>query len=185
MKRSSGVAALSVSLCVLLLVACSGKAVLNESLDARGVPTWVNEGSNILKSKDGRVFHGVGSAPMLGDFSLQTATANKRAREEIARIVSSYMEIVSRDYIATGQALDANFNEQNVSQQIDSLARMDLSKVQIVGHWTDDETKVIYAIAKMDMEKVRQSIKDLTLMNKGLKAYVSVEGDSIFDRIAK
>jgi hypothetical protein len=62
---------------------------------------------------------------------------------------------------------------------------MDLSKVEVVGHWTDDETRKIYAIAQMDMEEVRRVIKESVSINKGLKAFMNVEGDRIFDRIAK
>ena len=48
-----------VTLCVsFLLVACSGNAVLDGSLNDQGVPTWVGEGSSILKSRQGRLFHG-------------------------------------------------------------------------------------------------------------------------------
>ncbi len=175
-----------VALCVLfLLVACSGNEVLSESLNDQGVPTWVGQGSSILKSRESRVFHGVGSAPMIGDFSLQTSVANKRARKEIARIVTSFMEIVSREYIATGQASHAGFDEQEVAKQIEVLSRMDLSKIEVVGHWSDDSSRVIYAIAQMDIAKVRQAIKEIASVNKGLKAYIAVEGDNIFDRIAK
>lgn len=182
MKRPNMLMAACVS---LFLTACSGNAVLNESLNDQGVPSWVSEGSNIFKSKQGRLFHGVGSAPMLGDFSLQTAAANRRAREEFARIVSSYVEIVSREYIATGQATHAGFNEQVVMRHVNKLAKMDLSKVEVVGHWTDGESKVIYAIAQMDIERVRQMIRDIVSTNKGLSAYINVEGNSIFDRMAK
>jgi len=156
---------------LFLLAACSGNEVLSESLNDQGVPTWVGQGSSILKSRQNRVFHGVGSAPMMGDFSLQTSIANRRARKEIARIVTSFMEIVSREYIATGKA--------------EVLSRMDLSKIEVVGHWSDDGSRIIYAIAQMDIEKVRQAIKEIASVNKGLKAYIGVEGDNIFDRIAK
>ena len=175
-----------VTLCApFFLAACSGNTVLNETLNEKGVPTWVGQGSSILKSRQSRLFHGVGSASMMGDFSLQTSVANNRAREEIARIVTSFMEIVSREYIATGQASHAGFNEQEVAKQVEVLSKMDLAKIEVVGHWSDDGSRVIYAIAQMDIEKVRQAIKEIASVNKGLKAYIGVEGDNIFDRIAK
>ena len=61
---------------------------------------------------------------------------------------------------------------------------MDLSKVEVVGHWADGESRKIYAIAQMDMEEVRRVIKESVSVNKGLKAFMNVEGDKIFDRIA-
>jgi hypothetical protein len=167
-----------------LLSACSGSPVLKESYNEAGEPTWIHKGSKILKTKENRLFHGVGSAPMMGDFSLQTDVANHRAREEMARIVASYMEIVSRDYIATGQAKHSGFSEQDVMRYVEKLSKMDLAKVDVVGHWTDESSNKIYAITQMDMEKVRQVMKKLVSMDKGLKAYIDQEGGEIFDRIA-
>jgi len=173
-------------LCVsFLLLACSGNKIMNGSLNEQGIPAWVNDGSSILKSKENRLFHGVSSASMIGNFSLQTSTANRRAREEMTRIVTSFMEIVSREYIATGQASHAGFNEQEALKHITVLREMDLSKVEVVGHWADDEARKIYAITQMDMEEVRRVIKESVSVNKGLKAFMNIEGDRIFDRIAK
>lgn len=167
-----------------LLVACSGSPVLSESYNEEGVPKWVGSGSKILKTQDKRLFHGVGSAPMMGDFSLQTDIANRRAREEMARIVASYMEIVSRDYIATGKAAPTGFSELDVMSYVDKLSEMDLESVKVVGHWSDDKSNKIYAITQMDINKVRRIITELVSMDKGLKAYLEANGGSVFDRIA-
>jgi hypothetical protein len=144
----------------------------------------VNEGSSILTSKEGRRFHGVGSAPMLGDFSLQTATADTRARNEINRILASYVEIVSRDFIASGDAKDTGFSAQDVAQQMDQLANMDLTGIQVVGHWQDKQRKVVYSIAEMDMQQVLEVIKSAESLHPGLRQFIKARGDSIFDRIA-
>jgi hypothetical protein len=168
-----------------LLSACANESVVGVGHDGEGKPEWVSEGSSILKAKEGRVFLGVGSAPMLGDFSLQTATADQLARAEVARILSSYMEIVSRDFIASGDAAKAGFTEQSVAQHIEQVDRLDLTGVRIVGHWQDEKTKLIYAIAEMDMQQARKKLEEIKKLNPGLKRYMGTEGDDIFDRIAK
>ncbi|WP_455217126.1 hypothetical protein [Kaarinaea lacus] len=167
-----------------LLYACSGGPVLHESYNEQGVPTWVDNGSKILKTRDNRLFHGVGSAPMLGDFSLQTDIANRRARQEMARIVASYMEIVSRDYIASGKAAPTEFNELDVMEYVEKLSKMDLATVKVVGHWSDQRTNKIYAITQMDMDKVRQVVTKLIAIDDGLKSYLESNGGYVFDRIA-
>ena len=167
------------------LAACASSTTLNDTADAEGTPVWVNNGSNIFTSKAGRRFHGVGSAPMLGDFSLQTSTAENRARGEIARILASYVEIVSRDFIASGDAASVGFTEQNVALQMDQLANIDLTGIQVIGHWQDEKTKVIYAIAEVDMQQVRQAIESAKSLNPGLREFIQEQGDNIFDRIAE
>lgn len=167
-----------------LLIACASSSNLNEVADEDGVPIWVKGGSTIQSSKDGRRFHGVGSAPMLGDFSLQTATADNRARSEINRIVASYVEIVSRDYIASGDAEESGFNAQHVPRQIDEVANLDLTGIDVIGHWQDKKSNVIYSIAEMDMQRVRDIIKSAESLHPGLREFIKTEGDNIFDRIA-
>jgi hypothetical protein len=190
-KDSAGMSAVAgVRLMILmgvfgLLAACAGEPALNARTDAKGVPEWVNEGSNILTSQQGRHFHGVGSAPMLGDFSLQTVTADNRAKAEVARILASYMEIVSRDYLASGDAEEAGFTGQDVSQQMRKLKKIQLNDVEVIGHWQDKDTKTVYAIAEVDMQAVRKALEEAAELNPGLKAYLATKGDSIFDRISK
>jgi hypothetical protein len=184
-KNINTIAASGVALGLLLLGACSTKTVLDESRDARGVPVWVSEGSNILKSKENRLFHGVGSAPGLGNLTLQTGAAAQQARAEIARIVASYMEIVSRDYIASGEAAEAGFTAQSVPKQIDNLSKVDLTGIRILSQWRDKDTQTVYAIAEMSLQSVRQRLKEADVLDQGLRSYIGQEGDNIFDRIAK
>jgi len=169
---------------VWALLSCASSSNLNDATDANGVPAWVSEGSVIRMSKEGRRFHGVGSAPMMGDFSLQTSTADNRARSEINRILASYVEIVSRDFIASGDADDSGFNDQHVARQMDQLANIDLTGIQVIGHWTDKQSKVVYSIAEVNMQQVREAIKSAESLHPGLRKFIKLEGDSIFDRIA-
>jgi len=168
----------------LFLFACASSATVDQAKDDSGVPVWVNEGSSILTSKEGRRFHGVGSAPALGDFSLQTSTADNRARQEITRILASYLEIVSRDFIATGDAAEVGFTEQTVARQMDNVSSIDLTGIEVVGHWQDENSKVVYSIATLDMQQVREVLNKAASLNPGLRNFISDEGDAIFDRIA-
>jgi hypothetical protein len=167
------------------LLGCASESVIQSEVDGQGIPLWVKQGSNIVNTGTGRVFLGVGSAPMLGDFSLQTATANNRARAEVGRVLSSYMEIVSRNYIASGQAREANFNAQSVAKQIDKIDGLDLTNIQVIDHWRDEKNNVMYAVAKLDMKKAKSSLKRDEIIHNGLRNYINEEGDTIFDRIAQ
>ena len=62
---------------LLGLAACaSGPTLVESDMGISGSPKWVNEGTATLKTKDGRLFHGVGSAKEVGDMSLQTSVAD-------------------------------------------------------------------------------------------------------------
>ena len=166
------------------LAACSGKTTVKSDLGIGGAPDWVNQGTNILKDKDGRLFHGVGSAPPMGDESLQISMADERARAEVARVLSSYMDVVSNDYLAAnGSGKDAQA-EQSVSRQVKNLTRVNLSGAKIIGRWRDKHSNTIWSIAELDMNHVKQTVAGVHDMNSDLQNYISVHADNIFDREA-
>ena len=171
---------------ISLFSACSsGPTKVESDLGIKGAPDWVNEGTSTLKTKDGRLFHGVGSAPLTDDLSFQTSMADNRARAEIARILTSYMEVVSRDYVASQSAQEQGYTQANASREISNISKINLSGARIIGHWRDKKSGVIYSIAELDMKDVKETLDQVSAMNEGLKGYLHAEGDNIFDRIVE
>lgn len=167
------------------LAACSTTTKVESDLGISGAPDWVNEGTNILNNKDGRLFHGVGSAPPMGDLALQKSTADDRARAEVARILSSYLDVVSNDYVAAARSGDKTINEETVSRQIKNITKVNLTGVRIIGSWRDPKTNTIWSIAELDMNHVKSTLSGVQDMNADLKRYIETSGDNIFDRVAK
>lgn len=167
----------------IILVGCSSKTMVESNLRIKGAPDWVNEGTAILKNRDGRYFHGIGSAPLMTDQSLQIATADNRARAEIARILSSYMEVAYKDYTAasTTQAGEP-MNETDISRQIQNITKVNLSGAHIIGHWRDKRSHMIYALAELDMKQVKKTLANVTDMNAQARQFIIDNGDNIFDR---
>lgn len=169
----------------LLLTACSSKTVVESDLGISGAPDWVNQGTQYLNDNSGRLFHGVGQAPAMGDASLQLSTAENRARAEVARILTSYLDVASNDYTAASGSGEHTINQQAVSRQIRNLSKVNLSGVKIIGHWKHDGSNTIYAIAELDLEKVKTTTAVVDKMNADLHRYISVHSNNIFDSISK
>lgn len=168
-----------------VLVACSGKTMVESDLRIKSAPDWVNEGTAILKNRDGRFFHGIGSAPMMGDESLQIATADNRARAEIARILNSYMEVAYNDYTATSTAAEQPLTDSEISRQIQNISKVNLSGAHIIAHWRDKRSKAIYALAELDMKHVKETLAKVSEMNTNVRQFIINNGDNIFDRTTK
>ncbi|OGS97119.1 MAG: hypothetical protein A3H31_08775 [Gallionellales bacterium RIFCSPLOWO2_02_FULL_57_47] len=179
------------ALFALAVSACSSTTKVESDLGIKGAPDWVNEGTNILNDKDGRLFHGVGSASPMGDMALQKSAADDRARAEVARILSSYMDVVSSDYLSsarTGSSANAggaSVAEESVTRQIKSLTRVNLAGAKIIGSWRDKKTNIIYSIAELDMKHVKSTLAGTQDMNEDLRRYIETSADNIFDRVAK
>lgn len=175
---------LSMALLVLAISACSSSTKVESDLGLKGAPDWVNEGTNILSEKDGRLFHGVGSASVMGDMSLQKSVADDRARAEVARVLSSYMDVVSSDYMSSAKAGGANTSEEAVSRQIKALTKVNLTGAKVIGSWRDPKSNTIYSIVELDMKQVKSTLAGTQDMNDDLKRYIESRADNIFDRMA-
>jgi hypothetical protein len=177
---------LTVAALATSIAACSsGPTKVESDLGIKGAPDWVNEGTNILNDKDGRLFHGVGSASPNGDMSLQKSVADDRARAEVARVLSSYMDVVSSDYMAAAKSGGTDVAEESVSRQIKNLSKVNLTGAKIIGSWRDPKTNIIYSVAELDMKRVKDTLNGVQGMNTDLKRYIETQADNIFDRVAK
>lgn len=174
----------SVILFAVVLAGCSGTKVESD-MGLKGVPDWVNKGTNILNSKDGRLFHGVASARPLADMPLQKSVADDRARAEVARILTSYLEVVSNDYVSSVRADGENVSEESVSRQIRATTKINLRGAKIIANWRDPETGMIYSLCELDMDHVKNTVAKSEEMDAGLRRHIKKKGDNIFDRVAE
>ena len=181
MKRNRCVGGIA-AVVLIALAACSSRTMVESDLSISGAPDWVNEGTQALDDDGGRLFHGVGQAPVLGDESLQISTADNRARAELAEILTSYMDVVSTDYTAAAGSDGGAVAEQAVSRQIHTLTQVNLSGSRILGHWKNEDNGDIYAVAELDLDQVQASMDAVAGMNEDLKSYIRDQGQNIFDR---
>jgi hypothetical protein len=169
---------------LLVLAACGGgKTVVESDLGIKGAPDWVNKGTSVLNDRDGRLFHGVGSSPAMGDESLQRSTADDRARAEVARMLSTYMDVVSNDYVAASGAGANASSEQAVSRQVKAVTRLNLSGSKIIGRWKDGRTNTVYSISELDLKHIKSTTQGAKEMNEDLRRYIDRNAETIFDKL--
>lgn len=167
----------------LLTAGCSSKTVVESDLGINDAPDWVNEGTQYLNNNEGRLFHGVGEAPTMGDESLQKSTADNRARAEVARILSSWMDIISQDYTAASGSGKDTVTQQSISREIKNLTKMNLSGAKIIGRWKNKKTGTIYSLAELDMKYIKKVIETARHMNQDLQRYINSRAENIFDQV--
>jgi hypothetical protein len=140
-------------LCLVLVAASPALAVAGSGL-RDGKPDWISGDS--LDYPRHMVLSGVGSAD-------DRATAEDRARAELARIfstrvvstTSSYAEETSRS--AGGRSDSARVNA--VSDATASSADKVLEGVVISATWQDPATHVVYALATLDRRQARARLE--------------------------
>jgi hypothetical protein len=176
MKKSIRIATMLVlSAC---LAACAGNKKIESDLRIKGAPDWVNEGTQAINNNEGRLLHGVGMAPPMGDASLQKATAENRARTEIAHSLSTYIDATLSDYTAT-MGTDA---ESSVERDIESTTQVALAGARIIGAWKDKRSDDIYAAAELDLQVLKRSLATSDNLSASFKDYFARNADANFDR---
>ncbi len=166
---------------VSVLAACSSSPTIESDLGIDGAPDWVNEGTQAVDNDDGRFVYGVAFAPPLNDVSLQTSTADTRARAEVARMVSTYIDHTLSDYAAsTGDSATSS-----IQQTLNSSTQTVLNGAKIKGHWKDEDTGNIYSFAEMDMEALDDAISTAGKLSQNFKDYYQQKANANFDRFMK
>lgn len=167
----------------LLLAACSSSPTIESDLGIKGAPDWVNEGTQAVSDDDGRLIYGVGSAPVLNDPALQTAAADNRARAEVARIVSTFIDSTISDYSASAGA-DSNA-ALSIEQSISTTTQTALNGARIKGRWRDPNNGTIYSFAEMDMKALGDAIAAAGKLSDSFKRFYSQKANANFDRFVK
>ncbi|MEE2733104.1 MAG: hypothetical protein VYA55_19955 [Pseudomonadota bacterium] len=172
---------LSALLLVSILAACSSSPTIESDLGISGAPDWVNEGTQAVDNDDGRFVFGVAFAPPLNDESLQTSTADTRARAEVARMVSTYIDHTLDDYAAsTGDTATSS-----IQQTLSSSTQTVLNGAKIKGRWKDKNTGNIYSFAEMDMKALDDAISTAGKLSQNFKQYYQQKANANFDRFMK
>lgn len=172
-------------LSMLLLTACgSVQRHYDQALGANGKPNWVAQGTQTAKTEKGRIFLGVGVARIQDELSREANEANLLAREELERMLTRFIEVVARDFIASGKAQAAGFLPNEAPVFIGKMTGLVATKGQVMDHWVDPKGRNIYAIAELDYPQVRSMLATSPAVNAGFREYLNQQGELIFDRIA-
>src|SRR5579863_4346466 len=167
------------------LTACSSRTVVESNLGIKGAPDWVNKGSQALNDQNGQLIHGIGSAPNMNDQSLQSSTADDRARTEVARVLNSFMHVVTQDYSAVAGSGQDQQNTESVSRQIQNITDQNVSGARIIARWNDPKTGAQWSLAELNMKQVKDMVGGSKDMNAGFRDYFNSHADNVFDSMTK
>lgn len=170
---------------VLALGACTSKKP--ESPLAVNAPEWVNKGSGAFKDSAGKpVFYGVGIAQGVRNRALAVTAADDRGRADITKIMNSYVTVLTKDYMAsiTAGDLSKSSEEQMVSQAMKNFAKFSLHGAVPVDHWKDPTDGTLFALVKLDMSSIQQSLNESKDLDAKVRDYVKSNAEKAFDELA-
>lgn len=170
---------LTTFMAVLLgLSACNTNTSIKSDLGVSGAPDWVNEGTQAVDNDNGGLLHGVGMAPAMNDTSLQTSTADGRARAEISRILTTYIDSTLSDYSASV----GDTASMSIERDIRSSTQLALSGATILGHWKDKKTGDIYSFAELRLDTMDRLIEKSAGLSDSFKRFYKQNSSANFER---
>ncbi len=165
----------------VVIAGCSSQRTLESDLGLSDAPDWVNMGTQAVDNDKGRLLQGVGMADPMNNKSLQRSTADNRARAEIARILSLYIDNTLRDYSSNSAENDST----SVEQSLTSSTRTALTGARIIARWLDPESGTLYAFAELDMQQVEALLSTSSALSQDLKTYLSSQANDSFQMLIK
>src|SRR4051812_198524 len=165
---------------VVALAACGGgnkPEMSNQVLHANG-PDWVNRGSGAFGGDKSKIFYGGGIAAGIHNPSLRRDPTGSLAPAAIAKTPDDYVVGPNKSYQAstTGGDMKASSEEQHVQETIKTYSQMELSGVQIVDHWVDNDGSE-YALAQLDLETFKNNMDRMKELNAKVRDAVRANAD--------
>jgi len=152
---------LSKSLLIGLCLAAAG-CVAHVAFETE--PDWYARSSGPYMMSHERVFYGIGSAAGTGPSTLMRATADNRARAEMARILRRYLAALSR----ISPTMGARANEER--EQLEGrLLQQALDRAVISDHWSQGPSNRLFALCEISLASFKQVLQEDASLDKALR----------------
>ena len=163
----------------LLAVGCGGDQIKGEGMHADR-PAWVDKGSAAMKDKG---FYGVGVASNISSVGLRRSTADAQARAELAKIFTSRVQNLIKNYEASTSDGSKEAAEAHRQEATKVFTEMELTGVEVVDRFYDMEQKTQYSLARLDPEAFGAQLDKLERLGARAKAIIRASAQKAFEEI--
>ncbi len=151
-------------------------------------PDWIMKGAAAFPKE--KAFYGVGAVSGVRNYPLAVRAADNQARADIAKQFEVYTASLMKQYAASTTAgdLKKSSEEQNIEEATKTFTATSMSGIQIIDHHEEtskDGIPTIYALAKLDIEKVKENMEKAKELSSEVRDYVRKNADKSFDALEK
>lgn len=135
-------------------------------------PSWVVKGSGAYDVDGGRVFHGVGKAAGISSPTLQRATADNLARDEMSQLFGAYVFALAQN--ASG-APSADIPE--MAAALRALIQRAMEKAVISEHWADAQAQSLFALCSLQLEAFKRILNNFSPIDQQMRSAMLDQAD--------
>jgi len=159
------------------LTACGGAQTEGEHDDR---PAWVDRGGAAMKDK---AVYGVGVASKISSVSLRRSTADAQARAELAKIFTSRVQNLVKNYEASTNDGDKEAAEAHRQEATKVFTEMELAGVEVVDRFFDTEQDTQYALARLDPAAFAAQLDQMDKLSARAKEIIRFNAKKAFDEV--
>lgn len=142
-------------------------------------PEWVLKGSGAFNEKG--ILYGVGTSSV-SDMSAARMQAGERAKADIASQIKVKVKSLSKNYTVSKSG-DNGQTTDTFSNVIETLVNQNISGVSVVEYFNDPDSKVLYALAKLDIDRVKSVIDQQNQYDDATKKNLKNSMDDMFNEL--
>ncbi|MCA9525050.1 MAG: LPP20 family lipoprotein [Myxococcales bacterium] len=163
----------------LATVGCGGDQIKHQG-GTDNAPQWVNQGAAAFKDK---AFYGVGVASGISSISLRRSTADAQARAELARVFTSKVQNLLKNYEASTGDGDKEAAEAHRQEATKVFTEMELTGVEIIDRYYDLEQASQYALARLEPEAFEGQLDRLDRLSTRAKEVIRENARKAFQEL--
>ncbi|RJQ74074.1 MAG: hypothetical protein C4519_17380 [Desulfobacteraceae bacterium] len=118
-----------------------------------------------------RLFYGIGKASGLRNATLLRATADNQARAEMARVIESYLKLLS--------AAAGDLPEADRTEIINALTESILQRTRISDHHYTDTESHLLSLCSLELSSLKQVIQNMGGMDDTLRKNMLTHADQV------
>ncbi len=172
---------------LLILFSLTGLSLLNGCGPAKetqisqrsDAPDWVNKGAGAFD--DENVLYGVGSSSV-ADRSASRMQASDRAKAEIASQLAVKIKSLSKNYTTSTSGKKGTTTDV-YSNVTENIVNKSLVGVSVVDFYYDPDARVMYALAKVELENIREAIDQQNELDPEVRADMKNKMQELFNEL--
>jgi hypothetical protein len=177
MKRTGGLI-----LCVLICLqaGCTGPGMIPPPS-----PSWHQLQSGCYDTKEGRYFYGIGRAGRFQSPTLLRATADNRAREELAGVLEQYLLELVRSLPGKPDPDWTIMTAEERRQILGIVVRQAMQHAVVSDHWIEPRKPGMLSLCRLGLSDFKSVLSDSRALDEAMRSSMVSGGDRVYARMAR
>ena len=174
--RTSVVSALAIGAMGLLLTGCGGDQIRGEGRHTDR-PKWIDMGG---AARSDKAFYGVGVASNVTSISLRRNTADAQARTELAKVFTTRIKNLLKNYEASTNDGEKESAEAHREEATKAFTEMELTGTEIVDRFFDIDQNAQYSLARLDPDAFEAQLERMAKLSARAKTIIRANAQRAF-----